>query len=180
MDSKKLKELVVYIAEKSKDDIFFGRTKLNKDLFVADMGYYAFTGTSITGAKYIHKPNGPVVKNLLPVIETLKSSNRVEEIDRTVFGLAQKTLKPLTGADTSKFSESELAYVDFVLESTKNMNASELSKWSHTLNSWLLTTDGEEIPYQSVFLLHNLPVEKDGIEWGKKELHRLGHAVCAA
>ena len=57
---KKLKELVLYIAQKSEDDPSFGATKLNKILFAADFYFFGQTGRSITGASYVHRGKGPV------------------------------------------------------------------------------------------------------------------------
>ena len=58
---KKLKELVLYIAQKSEDDPSFGATKLNKILFAADFYFFGQTGRSITGASYVHRGKGRAV-----------------------------------------------------------------------------------------------------------------------
>ncbi len=172
MDTK-LKELVLYIADKCKDDPYFGATKLNKLLFLADINQYASRGESITGSTYIHKPNGPVAKRLLPVIQALKKDGRAEEKEDEYFGYKRRRVIPQTGANASLFKEEELSLVDMLIEQTRNLSATKLSDWTHTLSPWLLTVDGEEIPYSSVYVLNRLPVEADGINWAKKELHKL-------
>ncbi len=177
---KKLKELILYIAEKCKEDPAFGATKLNKILFLADMNSYAFKGISISGAKYIHKPNGPVAKRMLPVCEELRKEKRAEINVENFFGYTLKRVVPLKGANVSMFTEEELSIVNMVIEETKHINATQLSQWTHTLNPWLLSSDGEEIPYSSVFVLFRLPVEEDGIKWAKSEIKRLGLTDHAA
>ena len=168
--SKKLRELTLYVAGRSKGDPAFGLTKLNKILFISDFYFYGIRGESITGAKYVHRKNGPTPRTIHSVIESLtdKGKAHIEEIE--YFGYSQKRLVPLIGADTSGFSEDELTFVDNVIGKFEKFNASDLSDWSHTLNPWLLTDEEEEIPYCSAFVMHRLPVEKAGITWAKEEL----------
>lgn len=59
---EKLRELVLYIADRCSKDRHFGRVKLNKVLWFADASSYAFTGKPVTGATYIRLNNGPVPK----------------------------------------------------------------------------------------------------------------------
>ena len=46
----KLRELILYVAERCENDPDFGALKLNKILFNADFIAYALTGKAITGA----------------------------------------------------------------------------------------------------------------------------------
>ena len=48
-DGAKLRELMLYITQKSEGDPRFGKTKLLKILVEADFTFYARTGRSITG-----------------------------------------------------------------------------------------------------------------------------------
>ncbi|HZQ34888.1 MAG TPA: hypothetical protein VFD32_03070 [Dehalococcoidia bacterium] len=50
IDSRKLGELILYVAEKSSDDPRFGATKLNNILFFSDFLAFGQLGRSITGA----------------------------------------------------------------------------------------------------------------------------------
>ena len=179
MDSK-LKELVLYIADKCKDDPSFGATKLNKILFLSDINSYASTGKPITDSIYIHKPNGPVAKRLLPAVHSLKKEKRAETQEDEYFGYIRRRVVPLKGPNASLFDEKELKLVDTIIEQTRSMTATQLSEWTHSLKPWLLTTDGEEIPFFSVFGLYRLPVEADGINWAKKELQRIKKQKNAA
>jgi len=170
----RLKELSLYIAEKSKDDPSFGAIKLNKILFATDFYFYGFTGRAITEAKYVHRNNGPVPRRMPLIIESLKTEGRAKLEDTTYFGYSQKRLVPLMGANTSMFNEGELSFVDQIISHFRSYNGTQLSKWTHDLSPWLATEDGEEIPYCSVFVLNPLPVEKAGISWAMKELTALG------
>jgi len=174
--NNKLGELIIHIAEKCETDPRFGATKLNKILFAADFFYFAYTGKSISDAKYIHKTNGPVPEDIAETKEKLIEESRIEEFEANYFGYTQKRIKPNVGADLSMFSENEISYVNEWVDYFWNNNGTQLSDWTHTLIPWLVTNEGQEIPYESVFMLFNRPVEKDGIEWAKKELEQFSHS----
>ena len=59
-DEVKFRELLVYIANKCENDIYFGATKLNKILFYSDFICYYMHGKPITGAEYKALQRGPV------------------------------------------------------------------------------------------------------------------------
>ena len=57
---EKFKELILYICEKSKDDIHFDMKKLGVILWKCDFKAYAELGESLTGATYIKDPDDPI------------------------------------------------------------------------------------------------------------------------
>lgn len=173
MNRKKLEELVLYIAEKSKTDPAFGLTKLNKILFAADFYYYGIKGQSITEAVYMHLDQGPVPKNMREVLESLQATGRAKIEQSTYFGYSQEKVIGRKGPDLSDLSEDELTFVDHIIQTLRPYNATQLSRWTHTLNPWLLTGRKEEIPYYTVFVMEDFPVEKAAVDWAKIELERL-------
>jgi len=170
---KKLKELILHIAETCKDDPEFGATKLNKILFFADFLAYGINQKSITGEKYYHLPNGPTPKKLKRAQEELKSSGRAKIEERPYFGRTQKRLIPLQGPDTSMFDQEELDIVDMSIKLLQGLNASQVSDATHRLLPWLLTESDEEIPYHATFSMFLVPVRQEGITWAHEELERL-------
>src|SRR5437870_5236932 len=56
----KLRELIIYIADKCEYDQSFGSVKLNKILFFADFISFAKYGVPITGVQYKKYRHGPV------------------------------------------------------------------------------------------------------------------------
>ncbi len=181
MQKSKLAELILHIAEKSKDDPNFGATKLNKILFAIDFYSYGHRGETITKAVYIHLSQGPAPKAMVSVVDELLSHDRIEIVEREYFGYKQKRMVPKTGPDLTLFSEDELEFVDQVIQELKSYNATQLSEWTHKLNPWINTLNNEEIPFFSIFAKDNLPVEKTGLIWGREELRKWrkakGHAV---
>ena len=53
--------------------------------------------------------------------------------------------------DLSKLKAHEKEVIDKVLENLSDMNAKEISEYSHNDIPWLTTEDGEIIDYESVF-----------------------------
>ncbi len=173
MPSDKLKELILYIAEKCKDDPYFGATKLNKILFLADFNNYGFHKEPITGAKYVHRDFGPVPFEMPKAIDQLQKEGSAEMQEVTFFDYPQKRIVPCREPDASIFSQDELELVDTIIEKTKYSSGSELSDWSHTLLPYCVTKEGEEIPYYSVFVLHEQKPSPDDINWAKREVERI-------
>lgn len=171
--NNRLTELILYIAEKSRGDPAFGATKLNKILFLVDFFAYGFWGNSITGATYKRLRNGPVPHELPIAKNILLSQGRAEEILREYYGRPQKRLVPISGSDCSLFTREEITLVDQVIKECSELNATNLSDWSHQLKPWLLSKDGEEIPYETIFILRDTPVSSDDISWAEAMTEQL-------
>lgn len=173
---KKLKELILHIAEECKDDPTFGYTKLNKILFVSDFYAYIVQGRSITDATYFHLKNGPAPKQILQAQDELIQKDRAKIEEREYFGRTQKRIVPLSGPDISIFSQKELNLIAEAIELVKGKTAWEISDWTHRTIPWLLTKHKEDIPYFTAFTMFHVPVRRDGILWGQYELNRLKEA----
>ena len=63
----KLKELMLYVADKCSQDPNFGSTKLNKILWWSDFFAFGKIGKPITGVEYQKLDNGPAPRRLLPI-----------------------------------------------------------------------------------------------------------------
>jgi len=151
-EHEKLRELILYIAQKCQDHPRFGAVKLNKILFFADFIAYAKRGKSITGETYFKLPQGPAPKKLKPVVEQLTESGQAVEQLRRVLAWSQRRLIPLREPNLSVFSGEEISLVDEVIEALKHKDAKEVSALSHTFAGWKLVPDNEDIPYETVFL----------------------------
>lgn len=165
---------MLYIAQKSQNDSTFGATKLNKILFFADFRAYGIWGESITGATYQHLNNGPCCKQLLPAQDALIGSERARIEERSVAGLNQKRLIPILGPNLSEFRMEQLELVDQVMKEFENYTATQLSNYTHTLGPWLLTKEGEEIPYETVYVMEKIPPSQDDFAWAERVIEELG------
>ena len=175
---KKLKELILFVSDLCKDDPAYGATKLNKILFIVDFMAYSVWGDSITRARYFHLAKGPAPKEMVKAQKELIAEGRARLVERSYFGKKQKRLVTLKGPDTSIFTTEELDFVRDSIAHLQGLGATELSNWTHTLIPWVYTRDKEEIPYHTVFDMYHVPVRRDGIIWGQKELEKLSKATA--
>lgn len=174
-DEAKLRELIVYVADKCERDRFFGAVKLNKILFYSDFIAYSTTGRPITGAEYSKQQFGPVATRSPSVKRALIKRRAVFEKDDPVpGGYEQKKLLALRQPVLSKFAAAEIAIVDRVIESLRDNSGADVSEMSHQYPGWKLAEMGEKIPYYTVFLPQTpIPLSKSDLEWARGVTERL-------
>ena len=152
MDSDaRLRELILYVAQKCDRDRRFGATKLNKILAFADFTSFFETRRPITGAEYMRLPQGPVPRRLKPVTEGMTAAH--EMVLRVVPDgkYQQKRVIPLRDANLSLFTATEIALVDRAIDVFWGRTATAVSEFSHGI-AWRIAKDRAPIPYESVFL----------------------------
>jgi uncharacterized phage-associated protein len=144
---KKLRELALYISDRSQADPAFGATKLNKLLFYSDFIAYLNFGKSITGQKYFRLNNGPAPKRWIIVQKKMCLDGDLAIKKQDYFGFPQNRPIALRKADISRFDENEKSVIDHVIERYASLSASEISDASHGFIGWSLAKDKEDIPY---------------------------------
>lgn len=173
----KFSELVLYIAEKMKEDKSYGATVLNKVLFYADFFHYAEHGAPISGAQYNRLPHGPAPRRLLPVRERLVNEGRAVIRTKQVGARNQHRLESLEEANLSLFTGAEIETVNEVIDMVRNHTAVSISDVSHEMSGWKLAKDNEEIPYSSIFLYRGPVTDEDKSR--ARELSDQLHLVAA-
>lgn len=158
----KLKELVLYIAEREKHSSRFGATKLNKILYFADFAWYLQSGFSMTGATYQKLDHGPAPRELLPVQQALLREGAAQiQVRRTPFNRKQKRLVPLRGPDLSCFTADQLSLVNEVIDWLEPVNAGQVSLLTHEHLGWRLADLHEDIPYFTALLCDDIAEPSD-------------------
>ena len=160
-DDEKLRELILYIADLSSQDIHFGAIKLNKLLFYADFLAYQRFGQSITGQEYQALPQGPAPRRLKPILERMQRNGDLRIQPTRRFNRIQKRPVVGRGADLSKFSNEERDLIRETIARFWNMNATQISEESHMFLGWQLASEGETIPYSSVLIGNRKPTERE-------------------
>ena len=150
--TKKLRELILYIAEQSEGDEAFGATKLNKLLFYSDFTAYLSVGRSITQQEYQKLPNGPAPRQIVPVMDAMRERSELAIAERNYYGHLQKKVFALREPDLTAFSGTEIAVVNNALEHFRHMNASAISEASHAFIGWRSVAEGETIPYATALI----------------------------
>ena len=144
---ERLRELILYIAEKLKDDPKFGRTKLAKVIYFSDFRSYKMHGRPVSGSRYIRLPHGPVPNDYNSIMIEMETNGLVETISSDVHNYVQKRPVALRKADLSSFSAQEIDVVNQVIDELIHLNASELSNRTHGI-AWRLSEGQHYIPYE--------------------------------
>lgn len=169
----KFKELVLYITEKCTEDPTVGATKLNKILYFADFYAYGESGVPITGATYGKLPRGPAPRQLVSVREELSKTGDIFMRKDTYHGYPQERMIPIREANLDLFTAKEIALVDDIIQKLWGINAANISNYTHRLAGWRIAEDGDDIPYESVFLSDE-GLTEDDVNRAKELVNRFG------
>ncbi len=168
----KFRTMILYFADRSKDDPTFGSVKLNKLLFFADFYSYAFRGKSISGAKYIHLAQGPGASKMLPVRNAMEAKKEIEVKEVARYGYIQHVTVALVNPNLALLEAEERAICDLIFDSLSSRTGTDVSNMSHQWNSWLYTDEKEEIPYSTVFAHAMQPVTRADFNWADSILKK--------
>lgn len=186
---RKIKDLILYIANKLKDRESFWKTVLNKLLYFSDFNYYEWTGTFITGAVYKKLPYWPVPQNITEILNEMVEDWEIAVWDTTFHGFTQQRIIPLKQANIEVFSQidsqsktpkphytpyddlpSVIKIVDDVLDKYQYWKAAQISEFSHqdtpykaTKKIWE-TINPQLVFYRSPWFIvnhHNLEENED-------------------
>lgn len=164
-ENEKLEALVHYIVYKCSDPKKLGATKLNKILWFSDITAFLYTGKSISDAKYIKMPFGPVPANITQVKEKLQQDKAVAVRRDIYFGHQQEQAFALTQPNLSYFTANQISLVDEIMEHIcENHSATTISAQTHDV-IWAAAEIGEEIPLYTVFAAQRADITPEDIDW---------------
>ncbi len=154
-NSEKFRELMLYIADRSRDDPWFGAVKLNKLLYFCDFEAFVWFHESITGATYARLSEGPAPRELMRERKAIIDEGLATIETRRVFRYTQQRLEPTRAGHQlgNQFTNGERDLIDDVLEFLKPLTAKEVSELSHEEPGWILAKDRESIPYETAWLV---------------------------
>jgi len=147
----KFKEALVYILDKVGSKSNVGESVIYKLLYFIDFNYYEKYEEQFIGATYIKNNYGPTPKEFLKIVKDMEKAEELVKVDDKYFQYPQRKYLPLRPADLSKLNKDERDMIDYVLLQLSDMNAAQISEYSHNDVPWLTTKDGEIIDYESVF-----------------------------
>lgn len=148
---EKFKEVLLYILKKVGSRPNVGESVLYKLLYFIDFNFYEKYEEQLIGATYIKNNYGPTPKEFIKIVEDMEREKELVKIENKYFQYPQRKYLPLREPDLSKLKANEIKMIDEVLEKLSDMNASQISEYSHNDVPWLTTDDGDVIDYESVF-----------------------------
>ena len=147
---EKFKEVLLYILNKVGSRPNIGETVLYKLLYFIDFNFYEKYEEQLIGATYIKNHFGPTPVEFKSIIKKMKDKDLVA-VQSKYFQYPHTKYLPLRAPDLSKLKANEIKLIDEVLEELSDMNAQQISEYSHNDVPWLTTDDGDVIDYEAVF-----------------------------
>ncbi len=125
------------------------KTVLNKLLYYADFLHFKREGISITGARYVHLPYGPVPDNYRLIFDAMAVDGEVsvEEVFHPGGDYGGETYRAVTEPDLDIFSRSEREALHIIETRFAGFTAKRISDVSHEEEGYKRTRDGEAISY---------------------------------
>ncbi len=150
-DLQKFREVLLYILDQVGSKPNIGETVIYKLLYFIDFDYYEKYEEQLIGARYQKSKFGPTPVEFARIVERMISDGEIEKVKSKYFDFPQTKYLPLRKPDLSRLSAAELNTIEDVLKRLSEMNASQISEYSHNDVPWRTTKDGEMIEYEAVF-----------------------------
>lgn len=147
---KKFKEVLLYILNKVGSKPNIGETVLYKLLYFIDFNFYEKYEEQLIGATYLKNNYGPTPIEFKKIIGQMEGKDLAKIKDK-YFQYPQTKYLPLREPDFTVLKANEIKTIDGVLEKLSDMNASQISDYSHKDIPWLTTKNGKVIDYEAVF-----------------------------
>lgn len=147
----KFKNILLYITKKIGALPNVGQTVLYKILYFCDFDYYEKYETQLIGAKYIRNHYGPTPIAFAKIVKEMVDDGEIEEVKTKYFNNDQTKYFPVREPDLSMLTAKELDHIDEEIKRLGSKTATELSDFSHKDVPWIVTPEGKEIPYETVF-----------------------------
>ena len=148
---QKFREILLYILNKvgAKENI--GETVIYKLLYFIDFDFYEKYEEQLVGATYKKNQYGPTPIEFAKIVEQMVKKGEIEKVKSDYFSYPQTKYLPRIKPDLTKLKANEIEVIDDVLNRLSDMNASQISVYSHSDVPWVTTGEGEVIEYESVF-----------------------------
>lgn len=150
-NKKKFKAIIHYIINKCGLNHNVGRTVIYKLLYFSDFDFYELYERSISGEKYIRKPNGPVPKHFHESKNELINEGKIKEDKELILDYYKYKYSSLSTPDISSLSSEELNVIDDTLNKISHMHSGNISEYSHGDLPWRIAEPEEELDYEYVF-----------------------------
>jgi len=148
---QKFKEVLIYILNNVGAKPNIGETVIYKLLYFLDFDYYEKYEEQLIGATYMKNQYGPTPLEFPKIVEQMIGKRELIEVKDKYFGYPQRKYLPLRPPDTGILNGNEIEVIDKVLARLSDMNAREISDYSHNDVPWLTTEEGQIIGYEAVF-----------------------------
>jgi len=147
----KFREVLLYILNKIGSKPNIGETVIYKILYFIDFDFYERYEEQLIGVTYIKNRYGPTPVEFKDIVNKMIDDKEIEKVKSKFHQYPQNKYLPLRKANLAKLRGHEIEIIDDVLNRLSDMNAAQISDYSHNDVPWLTTMDGGTIEYEAVF-----------------------------
>lgn len=147
----KFREVLLYILNKVGSKPNIGETVLYKILYFIDFDFYEKHEEQLIGATYIKNNYGPTPVEFKKIVKKMLDDGEIIKVKSIYFEYPQTKYLPVRKADLTKFKANEIELIDDILNRLSDMNALQISEYSHNDVPWMTTENQGTIEYESVF-----------------------------
>jgi len=147
---EKFKEVLLYVLSKVGSKPNVGESVIYKLLYFIDFNYYEKYEEQLIGATYIKNHYGPTPKEFIKIVEEMEGKD-LAKVQDNYFQYPQTKYLPLREPDLTKINAQEQKVIDDVLNALSDMNATQISEYSHNDVPWQTADKEAVIDYESVF-----------------------------
>lgn len=148
---QKFREVLLYILNKVGSRPSIGETVIYKILYFIDFDFYEKYEEQLVGATYIKNKYGPTPVEFGKIVAQMIADKEIEKVKSQYFNYPQTKYLPIRKPDLTLLRANEIGVIDDVLNRLSDMNAAQISDYSHADIPWITTGEGEAIEYESVF-----------------------------
>lgn len=148
---RRLREAILYVAQRCQNAPSFGLIKLNKILWRADFVSFVERGQPVTGRQYQRLEQGPAPVEMKPVLNELLRDGLARIERARVVNYDERRVMPLADPNLSLFSKSDLDQLDRSIAFYWDKTGKETSDQSHGV-AWKTRENGEGMPYELAYL----------------------------
>jgi transcriptional regulator with XRE-family HTH domain len=148
---EKFKQVLLYILNKVGSKPNIGETVIYKLLYFIDFDYYEKYEEQLIGATYKKNHYGPTPIEFKKIISEMLKEKSIVKVKDEYFSYPRTKYLPLKAPNLSQLKAAETEVIDNVLGRLSDMNAAQISEYSHNDVPWLTTEKQGIIEYESVF-----------------------------
>jgi hypothetical protein len=144
----RLRQLILYVAQRCASAPYFGSTKLNKILWKADFDSFAMRGVPVTGREYQRLDTGPAPKEMRSLHREMLAQNLIKiEIRCFSNEIEEHRTVAIAAPDLSIFTEEDRKFVDDAIAYYWHKTGREASDDAHGV-AWKTHKTGDSLPYE--------------------------------
>ena len=132
----KMEQMVHYIIHEVCNKPNFGKTVLWKLIYFADFDYFEIFEKKLTGEEYRKLDHGPAPSHFETVIQNLKDAGKIKSILTPYHGKMQDRFISQKEPRINLLSKQEILALENTIKRYGNLNASQISEFSHLDIPW--------------------------------------------